>query len=293
MLPSEPGPGEAPEARPSAFGKTAELGRRSPRVRPTPYRLGLGVLLLIGLLALTFNYSVKHVWLAEPEQQTASEPAETVTASVTPSTEGDAEGDTPATASPATDNPAADDPAPISEGPVTGMDEPGPAEPMMVEPPEPAAKQAVAEPTTAPEPQAPEPAEPMASPSSEPAPTDEADASEPPTTPPAESASAGSAERDEAPSSPAKTTTPAEAEPAAEAASATAEPEPPTLQPIDDPVATAQRELNAQGYNAGPVDGIYGPKTRTALLAFQEEHDLEQTGRPDPDTLEAMGFRVR
>ena len=293
MLPSEPGPGEAPEARPSAFGKTAELGRRSPRVRPTPYRLGLGVLLLIGLLALTFNYSVKHVWLAEPEQQTASEPAETVTASVTPSTEGDAEGDTPATASPATDNPAADDPAPISEGPVTGMDEPGPAEPMMVEPPEPAAKQAVAEPTTAPEPQAPEPAEPMASPSSEPAPTDEADASEPPTTPPAESASAGSAERDEAPPPPAKTTTPAEAEPAAEDASATAEPEPPTLQPIDDPVATAQRELNAQGYNAGPVDGIYGPKTRTALLAFQEEHDLEQTGRPDPDTLEAMGFRVR
>ncbi len=293
MLPSEPGPGEAPEARPSAFGKTAELGRRSPRVRPTPYRLGLGVLLLIGLLALTFNYSVKHVWLAEPEQQTASEPAETVTASVTPSTEGDAEGDTPATASPATDNPAADDPAPISEGPVTGMDEPGPAEPMMAESPEPAAEQAVAEPTTAPEPQAPEPAEPMASPSSEPAPTDEADASEPPATPPAESASAGSAERDEAPSSPAKTTTPAEAEPAAEAASATAEPEPPTLQPIDDPVATAQRELNAQGYNAGPVDGIYGPKTRTALLAFQEEHDLEQTGRPDPDTLEAMGFRVR
>jgi peptidoglycan hydrolase-like protein with peptidoglycan-binding domain len=133
----------------------------------------------------------------------------------------------------------------------------------------------------------------MASPSSEPAPTDEPDAPALAATPPAESASAGSAERDGASTTPAKTTTPAEPEPAAEDTAATVEPEPPTLQPIDDPVATAQRELNARGYNAGPVDGIYGPKTRTALLAFQEEHDLEQTGRPDPDTLEAMGFRMR
>jgi hypothetical protein len=37
---------------------------------------------------------------------------------------------------------------------------------------------------------------------------------------------------------------------------------------ISSPITDAQRMLNKLGYNAGPVDGAYGKKTRNALEQF-------------------------
>ena len=44
-------------------------------------------------------------------------------------------------------------------------------------------------------------------------------------------------------------------------------------------VAAAQRALNQLGYDAGKPDGIGGPATRRAILAFQRDHELAEDGR--------------
>ena len=45
-----------------------------------------------------------------------------------------------------------------------------------------------------------------------------------------------------------------------------------------------QARLNNMGYKSGPVDGIMGPITRAAVIAFQETFDLEPDGIPGPIT---------
>ena len=49
-----------------------------------------------------------------------------------------------------------------------------------------------------------------------------------------------------------------------------------------------QAQLNALGFNVGTPDGIAGKKTRKALQDFQWEHDLEETGRFDPETIKKL-----
>lgn len=53
-------------------------------------------------------------------------------------------------------------------------------------------------------------------------------------------------------------------------------------------IRTVQRRLDALGYAAGPVDGAYGPATRSGILAFQRDHGLEPTGRPTERLLAAL-----
>jgi len=43
-------------------------------------------------------------------------------------------------------------------------------------------------------------------------------------------------------------------------------------------MANVQRGLAALGYDPGPVDGILGPKTRSAIRAFQAREKLSVTG---------------
>jgi peptidoglycan hydrolase-like protein with peptidoglycan-binding domain len=43
-------------------------------------------------------------------------------------------------------------------------------------------------------------------------------------------------------------------------------------------VATLQADLNLLGFPAGPVDGIFGPKTYRGVVAFQRAHHLNVTG---------------
>ena len=57
-----------------------------------------------------------------------------------------------------------------------------------------------------------------------------------------------------------------------------------------------QAVLNANGYEAGEMDGYPGPQTRSALMAFQAEHCLSATGQLNQETaaslIGASGFDV-
>lgn len=49
-----------------------------------------------------------------------------------------------------------------------------------------------------------------------------------------------------------------------------------------------QQALKDQGYYAGPVDGVWGPQSRGALIRFQQEQGLVPDGIWGPRTEEAM-----
>lgn len=51
------------------------------------------------------------------------------------------------------------------------------------------------------------------------------------------------------------------------------------------PVAAVQEMLNNLGYDAGPNDGLMGPKTRGAIREFQTDAGLPVTGRIDSELL--------
>lgn len=46
-----------------------------------------------------------------------------------------------------------------------------------------------------------------------------------------------------------------------------------------------QQALAELGHYTSSIDGLYGPGTRRAIIAFQESAELTPTGLPDPDTL--------
>jgi peptidoglycan hydrolase-like protein with peptidoglycan-binding domain len=53
--------------------------------------------------------------------------------------------------------------------------------------------------------------------------------------------------------------------------------------------AAAQRALNALGYDAGPPDGVLGPRSRVAIRTFQAANDLGASGTLDTPTLQRLG----
>ncbi len=50
-------------------------------------------------------------------------------------------------------------------------------------------------------------------------------------------------------------------------------------------VRAAQLYLRFKGFDPGPVDGVLGPHTRSAILAFQAQQGLTQTGAVDGELL--------
>lgn len=54
------------------------------------------------------------------------------------------------------------------------------------------------------------------------------------------------------------------------------------------PVRTLQGDLWELGHNPGPVDGVFGARTRAALVAFQRDHGLQATGVLDGATFTAL-----
>ncbi len=55
-----------------------------------------------------------------------------------------------------------------------------------------------------------------------------------------------------------------------------------------DQIRTMQTKLKAAGLYAGPVDGIMGPQTRTALATYQQREGLPQTADADAPTMERL-----
>jgi surface antigen len=58
-----------------------------------------------------------------------------------------------------------------------------------------------------------------------------------------------------------------------------------------DLTAQVQSELNAAGYDAGPADGRYGPRTGNAIRAYQSNNGLAQDGQPSVALLDHMRAR--
>jgi peptidoglycan hydrolase-like protein with peptidoglycan-binding domain len=57
-----------------------------------------------------------------------------------------------------------------------------------------------------------------------------------------------------------------------------------------DTVRQLQEQLQSQGYQVGEVDGVLGPRTQQALTSFQRDQNLQATGRPDQQTMAALGI---
>ena len=53
-------------------------------------------------------------------------------------------------------------------------------------------------------------------------------------------------------------------------------------------VRQVQQKLNDMGYHAGSVDGVFGPRTESALRQFQQARNLDATGHIDSNTLAAL-----
>ena len=58
----------------------------------------------------------------------------------------------------------------------------------------------------------------------------------------------------------------------------------------DEYLRAVQQSLNDQGYDAGKVDGKWGPKTAAALKKFQGDHGLQANGQIDAQTISALGI---
>lgn len=54
-------------------------------------------------------------------------------------------------------------------------------------------------------------------------------------------------------------------------------------------IRQVQQQLSSQGYDTGPVDGILGPKTQSSLRKFQQDRQLQASGRLDAQTLAELG----
>ncbi|MBD2465733.1 peptidoglycan-binding protein [Oscillatoria sp. FACHB-1407] len=52
-----------------------------------------------------------------------------------------------------------------------------------------------------------------------------------------------------------------------------------------------QEHLKNRGFDPGPIDGILGPRTHSALIAFQQANQLIPNGLPDAVTREALGLK--
>lgn len=53
-------------------------------------------------------------------------------------------------------------------------------------------------------------------------------------------------------------------------------------------VSELQRALTSAGYDPGPVDGTFGPRTEAAVIAFQQDNDLSADGVVGPETAAAL-----
>lgn len=65
-------------------------------------------------------------------------------------------------------------------------------------------------------------------------------------------------------------------------------PSPPPDGPTRTEVQEAQERLNALGYDAGPADGLMGPRTASAIEEFQRDHAMPADGRVSADLIAGL-----
>jgi len=53
-------------------------------------------------------------------------------------------------------------------------------------------------------------------------------------------------------------------------------------------IRAVQEKLNAEGYNVGKADGIWGPRSAAALRKYQQDKGLKATGRLDQETAKGL-----
>jgi hypothetical protein len=58
----------------------------------------------------------------------------------------------------------------------------------------------------------------------------------------------------------------------------------------DGTVQAVQTQLMQLGYYTGPIDGMFGPTTRDAVVKYQIAKRLSVTGSLSPDTLQSLGL---
>ncbi|MEC7119254.1 MAG: peptidoglycan-binding protein, partial [Pseudomonadota bacterium] len=70
---------------------------------------------------------------------------------------------------------------------------------------------------------------------------------------------------------------------------------PPSRSPVESPrlyrhqVISMQQYLNANGFDAGEADGVFGPATRAAIGRFQHANGLVADGFPTQGLLHLLG----
>jgi len=55
-------------------------------------------------------------------------------------------------------------------------------------------------------------------------------------------------------------------------------------------VVAMQQALKDKGFDPGPVDGIEGPQTVSALKGYQKSENVTMTGKLDPGTAAKLGM---
>jgi lipid-binding SYLF domain-containing protein len=60
----------------------------------------------------------------------------------------------------------------------------------------------------------------------------------------------------------------------------------------DQSIRDVQNVLENKGFDPGPLDGVMGPQTRSAIREFQNSNHLEPTGMLDEKTQEALGVKL-
>ena len=65
----------------------------------------------------------------------------------------------------------------------------------------------------------------------------------------------------------------------------------PAMAQTSQTIRAAQEALKAKGYDPGPIDGIYGPRTRAATEDFQKHETLTADGRLGPKTLDSLQIK--
>jgi peptidoglycan hydrolase-like protein with peptidoglycan-binding domain len=63
----------------------------------------------------------------------------------------------------------------------------------------------------------------------------------------------------------------------------------PMPQPLSsDTVRQVQTSLQRQGMYKGNIDGVWGPETQSALMAYQQAHGMAATGKLDAATMASL-----